>query len=101
MVNRNVVRSLEAEFQAINSHWEEVNLPLLEGRDDTDDNLTLGNLDMLFSQIADTQLNLERMLNIPFVQGIKENVLNLSARLEQIARILDEWLVFQSTPAEW
>ena len=87
---------LESEFQSINTHWEEVNLPLLEGQDDSDNNLTLGNLDMLFSQIADTQLKLENMLNVPFVQGIKDNVLNLSLRLEQIAKILDEWLVFQS-----
>ncbi|EAX91539.1 Dynein heavy chain family protein [Trichomonas vaginalis G3] len=87
---------LEHSFQAINSHWQEVHIPLLDIQDKKEDELMLGNLDSLFAQIADTQEQLDQMLSVPFVQGIKDHVLSLSFKLENIARILDEWLIFQS-----
>lgn len=87
---------LEHSFQAINSHWQEVHIPLLDLQEKKDDELMLGNLDSLFAQIADTQEQLDQMLAVPFVQGIKDHVLSLSFKLENIAKILDEWLIFQS-----
>ena len=86
---------LETEFQAINAHWSDARLPVVENEKDVD-TITLGDLTILFEQIADAQITLDEMLSIPFVQGIKESVLSLSAKLENIAKILDQWVVFQN-----
>lgn len=86
---------LEMEFQVINNEWKTKEIPLLEGQVKGEDQLLLGDTTELFQEIADTQIKLQNMLNIPFVQGIKENILTLSSTLETIAQILESWKGFQ------
>jgi len=86
---------LEAEFKAIQLYWQEVKIPLLESEKCTREEPMIGNLQSLFHDIAETQINLQKMLSIPFVQGIKDSIITLSTKLESISKILEEWQVFQ------
>ncbi|OHT04291.1 Dynein heavy chain family protein [Tritrichomonas foetus] len=87
---------LEAEFQEINNKWKEVEIPLLEVPEaKTDENILIGSITGILSEIADSQIVLYKMLQLPYVQGIKENVQALSSKLETNASILEEWMIFQ------
>ena len=86
---------LEQEFQQISNHWNKVQLPLVEQAIKTDENLLLGPTDKLVSEIFSTLAGLQRMLSLPFVQGIREAVNNLSNTLENITLILDAWNKFR------
>ena len=86
---------LEQEFQQISNHWNKVQLPLVEQAIKTDENLPLGPTDKLISEIFSTLAGLQRMLSLPFVQGIREAVDNLSNTLENITLILDAWKKFR------
>ncbi|OHT00199.1 Dynein heavy chain family protein [Tritrichomonas foetus] len=87
---------LEADFNALLAHWEDVTLPLLDSQIKSEDSLLLGSLDATFKDIADTQIQIYNMLQIKYVQGIRDQVLKLSSDLENIAQILTAWEVFQS-----
>ncbi|OHS99238.1 Dynein heavy chain family protein [Tritrichomonas foetus] len=87
---------LEAEFQQISNHWNKVQLPLVDQQIKTDETLLLGPTDNLVSEIYDTLATLQKMLALPFVQGVREAVTSLSMTLENITQILDAWRVFQS-----
>lgn len=87
---------LEAEFQEINNYWKSVEIPLLDIPEaKTDETILIGPTNEILNKIADTQCTLYKMLQIPYVKGIKENILSLSSALERDASILEEWQIFQ------
>ena len=87
---------LESEFQRISNYWNKVQLPLAEQQLKSDDSVIIGPTDQLVNEIFDTLITLQRMLSLPFVQGIRESVILLSSTLENIAYILESWRVFQN-----
>lgn len=88
---------LEAEFQSITTHWNNVEIPLIETHDEmTADTMTLGNLNHLFKQINETQANLQNMLEMPFVKNIKNSIIQISIKIQDSAEILEEWERFQT-----
>ncbi|OHS96659.1 Dynein heavy chain family protein [Tritrichomonas foetus] len=87
---------LETDFQAVTARWQEVKLPLLESQPKAEDSLLLGDLNSLFQEIYDTQITLNQMLLFPYVQGIKDSILQFSNSLESYAKIMDAWSTFES-----
>ncbi|KAK8898650.1 hypothetical protein M9Y10_000942 [Tritrichomonas musculus] len=87
---------LETDFQAITARWSEVKIPILKSQSKSEDSLLLGDMNSLFQEIADTQISLTQMLLYPYAQGVKDSILQFSNQLEQYAKILDAWSVFQS-----
>jgi len=85
---------IENEFQAMLSHWSEINLPIIENPQSN--NICLGNVDMLLQDINDSSFVLNRMLGNKFVQGIKESITELLSTLDRIHSVLQLWQVFQS-----
>ena len=89
---------LEAEFQAISLHWNNVEIPLVESHDDTTtmaSTIRLGTLDQLYSEINQTQTHLQSMLQIPFVKCISDDIHQLSLKIQDAAQILEAWQQFQ------
>lgn len=87
---------LEIEFQQISSYWNKVQLPLVEQQIKTDDTVLLAPTNTLIEEIHETLDTLQNMLQLPFVQGVREAVTSLSSTLENITQILDTWKIFQS-----
>lgn len=84
---------LEIQFKELLLHWQGVTLPLIGLQ--TDEYLVIGSLKDTFNDIADTQITLYNMLHSRFVQGFRENVLQLSNNLERCSLILETWQNFQ------
>ncbi|OHT05712.1 Dynein heavy chain family protein [Tritrichomonas foetus] len=87
---------LEGEFVEIMNHWNKVQMPLAESQIKNEDTLLLGPTDPLLLEIQDTLATLSRMLALPYVQGIRENVSSLSSNLENLSLIIEAWQLFQS-----
>lgn len=87
---------LETDFANIKQKWLEIQIPLIEQQTKLDDYLLLGDVNLLFNEIIDTQIVLHNMLQIPFAQTIKDDILNLLSILENYAHAIDAWSVFQS-----
>lgn len=88
---------LENEFRSISNYWNKVQLPIVDkGGVLNEGNLLLASTNNLMTDISDALLNLSRMLSLPHVQGIRENILSLIGTLENISRIIESWQLFQS-----
>ncbi|OHS94777.1 hypothetical protein TRFO_39049 [Tritrichomonas foetus] len=87
---------LETNFSNIKMKWMEVQLPLLDSQVKSEDSLLLGNVNLLFQEITDTQLTLQQMLQVPFVQSIAKDIKELSLVLENYAQVVDAWSTFQA-----
>lgn len=87
---------LETDFQAIQQRWQEVKVPIQETSTKSVENLLLGDIDRLYSDISDTQIELNQMLLYPYAQGIGDAILQFSSQLENYAKIMDSWETFQS-----
>ncbi|KAK8895532.1 hypothetical protein M9Y10_023999 [Tritrichomonas musculus] len=86
---------LEAEFVGIMNHWETVQMPLAETQIKIEETLLLGPTDSLLHEIQDTLATLSRMLSLPYVQGIREDVSKLGSNLENLSLIIEMWQLFQ------
>ena len=87
---------LESKFIVINSYWAKVILPLLDLQTKNDENIMIGDVSGLIRELTDATINLQNMLLLPYVSGVREQVVQLSTLLENIIRILEEWKHFQS-----
>lgn len=87
---------LESRFQNMNSYWAKVQLPLQESQSKNDDNVLIADVSGLIAEINDTIITLQKMLMLPYVGGVREQVQTLSVNLENIVNILDQWTRFQS-----
>jgi len=87
--------NLESQYQMINNHWNKVILPIIKNQSKSDENLTIGNTDNLINEIIDSIVNLQTMLNMSYVQGIRDSVLFLISVLENCISILRAWQIFQ------
>lgn len=83
---------LKTEFRDITKHWKEMELPVVAK---SDENILIGDIQPILADIVDSQMTVSRMLNVPYVHGIREQVLELSKTLETYAAILEVWTVFQ------
>ena len=87
---------IEAEFKEISDKLNSLQLPILNSADvKKDKNIIIGSIDDILSEIFDAQIILRKMLHIPYVYRIKQNIINLSNKLENVSNILEEWYIFQ------
>lgn len=86
---------LEEEFKEIQNRWSSIQLPTVDGQAKSEDSLLLNNVDDMITEIEDSVLSLTRMMSLPFVHGVKDQVTKLQAQLESSALILDAWQLFQ------
>lgn len=86
---------LECEFLDISNYWNKVQMPLAETQIKSEETLLLGNTESLLIEIQNALITLSRMLALPYVQGIRENVLKLSYNLENVSSIIEAWKLFQ------
>ncbi|KAI5486860.1 dynein heavy chain family protein family [Trichomonas vaginalis G3] len=87
---------LENRFQSINSYWSKVQLPLVETQSKNDDNVLIADVSGLITEINDAIITLQKMLMLPYVGGVREQVQTLSVNLENIVNILEQWVRFQN-----
>jgi len=87
---------LESEYQSLLHRWKEIRLPILPNPKQIPDTLVLGNTYPILAEIYDSQLQIHRMLSVPFVIGLKDSIMSLSSSLEHFAQVLEVWKVFQS-----
>lgn len=88
---------LEQEFLKITNHWNKVQLPVADSPSKmTEETLLLGPTEPLIIEIQDTIVTLDKMLTLPYVIGIKESVILLTASLDNISQIIEAWRLFQS-----
>jgi hypothetical protein len=92
-INKN---QLEADFQTENNQWKEGLLPIDDSVINQEDLLLLGSVDILFQNISDDKVSLQKMLSTPCVQGIREGVAHLSTTLENCVIVLEKWFRFQT-----
>ena len=85
----------ETEFNAIFKHWKAVYLPVLPNQPKVEDHLLIGDTSQLLLNIDDAVISLERMLALPFAQGIEEKVNDLLKQLNEAINILNIWKTFQ------
>jgi hypothetical protein len=71
--------TLEKQFNDMQSRWKLAQLPVVAVESE---DIIIGDTSDLFTEIADAQLKLYDMLNVPYVKGIKASVLALSVKLE-------------------
>ena len=83
---------LETEFRDITKHWKEMEIPIISR---SEDNIFIGDISPVLADIVDTQITVNRMLSVPYCQGIRESVLALSKKIEGYAAILEAWSTFQ------
>ncbi|OHT03622.1 Dynein heavy chain family protein [Tritrichomonas foetus] len=88
---------LEAEFLNITNYWNRVQMPLADlPTKMNEETLLLGPTEPLLNEIQDTLISLSKMLSLPYVQGIRDAVTNLSTTLENLSHIIEAWQLFQS-----
>jgi hypothetical protein len=87
---------LEADFQTKNNQWKEGLLPIEDSVIIQEDLLLLGSIDILFQNISDAQISLQKMFSTPCVQGIREEVVHLSTTLENCVIVLEKWFRLQT-----
>ena len=85
----------EAEFNVIFKHWKNVNIPVLSNQPKCEDNLLIGDTSELLLNIENALITLERMVSLPFAQGIEENVTSLIKQLSEATLIINAWSIFQ------
>lgn len=87
---------LESEFKLLLSKWKEVRLPILYSNVRAEDSLLLENSDKLLLEIDDAQIEIQRMIRSPFVQRLKQQVINMESTLRGFTSLLKSWQEFQS-----
>lgn len=86
---------LEEEFQQVLSRWSDVQLPVVETQVKSEDSLLLGDVQTMIMDIEDSVMSLGRMAALPFVLGVRDQIVKLQLQLESVALILEAWQLFQ------
>ena len=87
---------LSSEFAILLQHWKEVKIPLEESQLITEDSLMIGDIGPILGDIDDAKIQVQRMLEGEYVQGVKQQVLSLGTMLENFSQVLKAWKAFQN-----
>ena len=87
---------LEGEFNEILNYWNKVQMPFVESPVKVEDNLLLGPTASLLREIQDALATLTRIISVPYVQAIRDDVSHLISNLENFSLIIEAWQLFQS-----